>query len=128
MSEGGSAEAGPLSAYLGELDAPVAAAFEAIIARATALVPTVEQGRTYGMPGLVYRGHPLLSLRQTREHLGYYPFSAAVVESVADALSGYSLSKGTVRFSLEHPLPADIIDRMIDARRDEIDAATPIPR
>jgi len=123
MSERGSAEAGPLSAYLGGLDAPVAAAFAAIVARAAVLAPGVEQGRTYGMPGLVYRGRPLLSLRQTREHLGYYPFSAAVVDSVADELVGFSLSKGTVRFSLEQPLPPGTVDRMILARRAEIDAA-----
>ena len=59
-TERGSAEAGPLSAYLGELDAPVAAAFGAIVARAAALVPGVEQGTTYGMPGLVYRGPNLI--------------------------------------------------------------------
>ena len=121
--ERGPAEAGPLSAYLSELDAPVAAVFRAIVERAEALAPGVEQGRTYGMAGLVYRGRPLLSVRQTREHLGYYPFSAAVVESVAAELSGFSLSTGTVRFSLEQPLPPGVIDRMITARRDEIDAA-----
>jgi uncharacterized protein YdhG (YjbR/CyaY superfamily) len=126
-AERGSASAGPLSAYLDELDAPVAAVFGAIVARAMALVPGVEQGRTYGMPGLVYRGRPLLSLRQTREHLGYYPFSAAVVESVTAQLVGFSLSKGTVRFSLEQPLAPDVVDRMILARRDEIDAASARP-
>ncbi|HEY4151707.1 MAG TPA: DUF1801 domain-containing protein [Pseudolysinimonas sp.] len=119
----GSAEAGPLSAYLGELDPQVTAALGAIVDRAGELVGGVEEGRTYGMPGLVYRGRPLLSVRATREHLGYYPFSEAVVESVAADLADFSLSKGTVRFSLEHPLPAAIVDRMILARRDEIDAA-----
>jgi uncharacterized protein YdhG (YjbR/CyaY superfamily) len=122
-SERGSASAGPLSAYLRELDAPVAAALLAIVDRAAELVDGVEQGKTYGMPGLVYGGRPLLSVRSTREHLGYYPFSEAVVESVAADLADFSLSKGTVRFSLEHPLPAGIVDRMILARRDEIDAA-----
>ena len=119
----GSASAGPLSAYLGELDRADATALGAIVDRAADLVDGVEEGRTYGMPGLVYRGRPLLSVRRTREHLGYYPFSEAVVESVAADLAGFSLSKGTVRFSLEQPLPATVVDRMILARRDEIDAA-----
>jgi uncharacterized protein YdhG (YjbR/CyaY superfamily) len=123
----GSAQAGPLSAYLGELDPPVAAVLRAIIDRANELVGGanggVDEGKTYGMPGLVYRGRPLLSVRQTREHLGYYPFSEAVVDAVAGELTGFSLSKGTVRFSLEQPLPAAVVDRMILARRDEIDAA-----
>jgi len=122
-TERGPAEAGPLSAYLQGLDSTVAAALGAIFARAHELVPDVAEGRTYGMPGLVYRGRPLLSLRQTASHLGYYPFSEAVVASVAADLADFSLSKGTVRFSVEHPLPAGIVDRLILARRNEIDAA-----
>jgi uncharacterized protein YdhG (YjbR/CyaY superfamily) len=123
MTERGPAQAGPLSAYLAELDPPVAAVLSAIVDRAGELVQGVEQGTTYGMPGLVYRGRPLLSVRATREHLGFYPFSEAVVSSVTADLADFSLSKGTVRFSIEQPLPAAIIDRMILARRDEIDAA-----
>ena len=122
-TERGFASAGPLSAYLEELEPDVAAVLGAIVARAAVLVPDADEGRTYGMPGLVYRGRPLLSVRQTREHLGYYPFSPAVVDAVAPELPDFSLSKGTVRFSVDQPLPPAIVDRMILARRDEIDAA-----
>ena len=121
--ERGSASAGPLSAYLGELEPEVATVFAAIVARAGELVPECSEGRTYGMPGLIYRGRPLLSIRQTAVHLGYYPFSPAVVDSVAAELDGFSLSKGTVRFSVEQPLPPGVVDQMILARRDEVDAA-----
>ena len=123
MTERGSAEAGPLSAYLGELDPAVADLLGSIVHRAVELAPGAEEGRTYGMPGLGYRGRPLLSVRQTASHLGYYPFSAAVVDAVAPELTGFELSKGTVRFSLEQPLPDGIVERMILARRDEIDTA-----
>jgi uncharacterized protein YdhG (YjbR/CyaY superfamily) len=122
-SERGSASAGPLSAYLDELSPDVAAMLAAIVARALELVPDAVEGQTYGMPGLVYRGRPLLSIRQTKEHLGYYPFSPASVEAVAAELAGFALSKGTVRFSLSQPLPAHVVDRLILTRRDEIDAA-----
>jgi uncharacterized protein YdhG (YjbR/CyaY superfamily) len=101
----------------------VEAALSAIVARAFELVPGVAEGKTYGMPGLVYRGRPLLSLRQAKEHLGYYPFSPAAVDAVAARLNSHSLSKGTVRFSLERPLPADVVDQLILSRRAEIDAA-----
>jgi uncharacterized protein YdhG (YjbR/CyaY superfamily) len=123
MTERGSAEAGPLSAYLDSLEPDVGAALGSIVARAHELVPEVSEGRTYGMPGLTYRGRPLLSLRQTASHLGYYPFSPAAVDAVAAELAGFALSKGTVRFSLDQPLPAAVIDRLILARRDEIDGA-----
>ena len=89
--------------------------------RAQLVAATSAEGRTYGMPGLVYRGRPLLSVRQTGEHLGYFPFSAEVVDSVASELEGYSLSKGTVRFSVEQPLPpasstASILPTAMDRR------------
>jgi uncharacterized protein YdhG (YjbR/CyaY superfamily) len=121
--ERGSASAGPLSAYLGELSPDVAAALGAIVNRASELVSDAVEGKTYGMPGLVYRGRPLLSVRQTKDHLGYYPFSPAAVDAVAVELADFSLSKGTVRFSLERPLPVEVVDRLILTRRDEIDAA-----
>ncbi len=121
--ERGSASAGPLSAYLAELEPDVAAVFQEIITRAGELVPECSEGRTYGMPGLVYRGRPLLSIRQTANHLGYYPFSPAAVDAVAAELDGFSLSKGTIRFSVERPLPAAVVDRLILSRRDEVDAA-----
>lgn len=122
-TERGSASAGPLSAYLETLDPPVAALFGGIVARARDLAPGVEEGLGYGMPALRYRERPLLSVQQARDHLGYYPFSQAVVASAADGLAGFSFSKGTVRFSVDHPLPAAVVDRMILERRDEIDAA-----
>ncbi len=75
------------------------------------------------MPALLHRGAPLLSVIQRAHHLAYYPFSGRVVTAVADALIGYSLSSGAVRFSLQNPLPADAVDRLILTRRDEIDTA-----
>ena len=129
MTARGSAEAGPLAAsalltdYLATLDGSDRDALTAIVGRAVDLVPDAEEGRTYGMPGLTYRGRPLVSVRRTARHLGVYPFSADVVDSVAADLGGYDVSKGTIRFSAQQPLPAEIVDRIVLARRDEIDAA-----
>ena len=78
---------------------------------------------SYAMAALLYRGKPLLSVVETAKHLAYYPFSGRVVSAVADELDGFSLSKGTVRFSLGQPIPADVVDRLILVRRDQIDAA-----
>ena len=43
--------------------------------------------------------------------------------AVGGELDGYSWSKGTIRFTPEHPLPDSLVDRVILLRRDEIDAA-----
>ena len=41
---------------------------------------------------------------------------------VADDLDGFSLSTGTIRFQADQPIPDAVLDRIILARRDEIDA------
>ena len=54
-------------------------------------------------------------------HIGLYPFSPAALDAVRDDLAGFSLAKGTVRFTPEQPIPAGVLDRLIAARMAEID-------
>jgi uncharacterized protein YdhG (YjbR/CyaY superfamily) len=62
-------------------------------------------------------------VKVSEKHLSLYPFSPDVVAAVAPRLRGYSLSKGTIRFSAEQPLPTDVLDDIVELRRSEIDAA-----
>ena len=110
--------------YIGGLEPPERDLIERIRARAVALVPDAVEGVSYGMPALRYRDRPLLSVMQARGHIGLYPFSPAVVDAVSGELDGYSYSKGTIRFTADHPLPDGLVDRIVALRRDEIDAAS----
>ncbi|MBD8022334.1 iron chaperone [Microbacterium gallinarum] len=88
------------------------------------VVPDAEQGLGYGMPALVYRGKPLISVMRAKKHIGVYPFSPDAVSAVAGALAdhpGIGLDKGTIRFQPEHPLPDDVVRLLVGARRDQID-------
>ncbi|MHA7987558.1 iron chaperone [Rathayibacter sp. CAU 1779] len=114
---------GDVTEYYATLPAEVRALFDGIRRRALELVPDAVEGRSYGMPALLYRGKGLLSTMQAKTHLAVYPFSGKVVSQVADRLSGFSMSTGTVRFSVDHPLPADVVDDLIRLRMHEIDAA-----
>lgn len=49
-----------------------------------------------------------------------HPFSPAVVDAVRDRLDGYTLSKGTIRFSPEQPLPDGVVEELVALRRREI--------
>jgi uncharacterized protein YdhG (YjbR/CyaY superfamily) len=115
---------GELSDYIAGLDEPQRTAVERVRVRAVRAVPDAEEGLGYGMPALRYRGAPLLSVQAARAHIGLYPFSPAVVTAVADDLAGFSFSKGTIRFTPEHPLTDSVIDRIVRLRRAEIDAKT----
>lgn len=77
---------------------------------------------SYGMPALRFHGKPLVAVVAARGHLSLFPFSSAVVEAVAPDLVGHSLSKGTIRFDVDHPLPTAVIERIVDLRLAEIGA------
>ncbi len=94
-----------------------------VMDRARELVPDVEEGRSYGMPALRHRGRPLLAVVVTKSHIGLYPFSPPVIAAMAGALAAFDVSKGTIRFRPDAPLPDDALDRIVLARRDEIDTA-----
>ena len=71
------------------------------------LVPEAVDGVGYGMPALHYHGKPLLSVMNAKGPIGLYPFSPAALDTVRDELAGFSLAKGTVRFTAEQPLLSD---------------------
>ena len=123
MTERGSAEAGPLSAYLASLDEPVRGVLTAIVDRARELLPDLVEGVSYDMPALLYRGMALVAVRETAKHLALYPYSGKVVTALESHLGDVGHSKGAIRFSVEHPLPPDLVDRILLTRRDEIDAS-----
>lgn len=106
--------------YFAGLDAPARAAFERIRVLAGELAPDAEQGTSYGMAALRHRGKPLLGFKAAKDHLAVFPFSPAAVDAVRDRLTGFSLSKGTVRFTPDIPLPDDVVRDLVRHRLNEI--------
>jgi len=110
--------------YLSGLAPADREAIERIYTLAREEVPEAEQGKGYGMPALVYRGKPLISVMRARRHIGVYPFSPDAVTAVAadvDEVEGSGLDKGTVRFQPDHPLPDEVVLALVRRRRDQID-------
>ncbi len=115
---------GTVDDYLSELDAADREVIGRVYALAREEAPGAEQGRGYGMPALVYRGKPLISVMRAKKHIGVYPFSPDAVAAVADevqVIEGSGLDKGTIRFQPEHPLPDDVVRTLVRRRRDQID-------
>ena len=115
---------GSVDDYLSELEVTDRDAIDRVYALARDEVPDAEQGRGYGMPALVYKGKPLISVMRAKKHIGLYPFSPDAVSSVSaevKAIEGTGLDKGTIRFQPEHPLPEDVVRALVRRRRDQID-------
>lgn len=98
----------------------------AVLARGYAIarevVPEAEQGTSYGMPALVYRGKGLFSTLRAKKFLSLYPYSGAVLAGLAEELADFETTTGSVHYSAERPVPDDLLRRIVQRRRDEIDA------
>lgn len=110
--------------YLEGLDQPSREAFARVLSAALAEAPEAEQGTSYGMAALIYKRRPLLGFRAAKRHLSVFPFSPAVVESVRDRLTGFELSKGTIRFTVDTPVADDVVRDIVRRRMAEIAGGT----
>jgi len=106
--------------YFAGLEPSAREAFEQVRSLALEVVPDASQGTTYGMAALTYEGKPLLAFYAAKKHLSLFPCSGWVVDAVRDRLEGYSLARGTVRFTPEHPLPDDVVRDLVAIRVHEI--------
>jgi uncharacterized protein YdhG (YjbR/CyaY superfamily) len=114
---------GEYRSYIAGLSKSAAVTVETFRTRALELVPDADEGVSYGMPALRYRGRPLISVVQTRHGYSAYPFSAEVVASTLPLAPGLASTKGGIRFTDADPLSTEAFDHLVRARRAEIDAA-----
>lgn len=109
--------------FLAGLDDETRSALARVRDLAMTAAPTAEQGTGYGKPALVLAGRPLLAFAVARQHLALYPFSPAAVDAVRNRLDASQVSKGTVRFTADAPLAADVVRDLVSCRADEINGA-----
>jgi uncharacterized protein YdhG (YjbR/CyaY superfamily) len=114
---------GELTDFIASLAEPTRSLVDRYRTRALALVPQAEEGTSYGMPALRYRGRPLIAIRITKSGYSAYPFSSDVVADVCARFPGLDATKGGIRFTDRKPLPDEVYDALVEGRRQEIDAA-----
>lgn len=117
---------GTVDEYLGSLDPGDRTVVSHVFDVVRGMLPEVEQGTSYGMPALLWRGKALIAVMRTKKHIGVYPFSGRVPGIVAAGLTGsdreaFEFDKGTIRFQPERPLPDETIRAVVAARVAEIE-------
>ena len=76
--------------------------------------PQAEEGISYTMPAYKYHG-VLVYFGAYKTHIGFYPTGNGIA-AFKKELSSYEGSKGTVRFTLDKPLPIGLISKIVKYR------------
>ena len=82
-------------------------------------VPAAEESISYQIPAYKLDGQVMIYFAGWKGHYSLYPTTAPLVAAFGDALSGYEMSKGTIRFPLDEPVPARLIARIARFRAQE---------
>lgn len=124
MSAGDLPATARVDAILAALPADQRTALQSLRASIAAAAPEAEDAISYAAPAFRYRGHPLVAYAAAKGHLSFFPMSPGALDAFRAELAGYKLSKGTVRFTPDHPIPADLVARIVGARIAELDGRT----
>jgi len=77
--------------------------------------PDAEEVISYNMPAFRFHGI-LLYYAAHKEHIGFYPGNASVIELFKNDLTNFQTSRGTIRFPVDMPLPLRVIKKIVRLR------------
>ena len=81
-----------------------------------AAAPGITERISYRIPTFELDGKYLLYIAAFREHVSVYPVTAAMAANYGDAIAPFRSGKGTLRFSLEAPIPLSLIRQLARLR------------
>jgi uncharacterized protein YdhG (YjbR/CyaY superfamily) len=81
-----------------------------------AAAPEAEQGFSYGLPAFRVDNKVIAGFAAFKHHLSYLPHSGSVFPELAEDLAGYEKSAGALRFPVDRPLPAGLVENLIAVR------------
>lgn len=107
--------------YLHTLSAPERTALQHIRSIVHNTVPEAVETFSYGIPTLKYKCKNLIHFSAFKNHLSLFPGGQATT-AFTDRLSDYKTFKGTIQFTLDNPIPDDLLTDIISFCKTVIDA------
>ena len=96
--------------YIADFPADVQLLLQKVRTAIRKAAPKAEEAIKYQMPTFVLNGN-LIHFAGYKNHIGLYPGSKPI-EEFKDDLVRYRVSKGTVQFPLDKPIPTGLIGKL----------------
>jgi uncharacterized protein YdhG (YjbR/CyaY superfamily) len=115
--------AGPSSIdeYLSQVPEEARAALEKLRKTIKAAAPNTTETISYQMPTFKYQGRALVGFAAFKNHCSLFPYSRGAIDLHKEELKSYEISKGTIRFPIDNPLPAALVKKIVKMRIEEIE-------
>jgi uncharacterized protein YdhG (YjbR/CyaY superfamily) len=114
--QNGAVPAEEIDRYLDALEEPKRTTLAQLRQTILAILPEAEQTISYGLPAFKVRGKTIAGFGAFKNHLSYLPHSGSVFRELDDELRSYSTSSGALRFNVDEPLPAPLVEKLIAVR------------
>ncbi len=112
----GAVSAQEIDHYLDALEEPKRTTLAQLRRVILEILPEAEQGISYGVPAFKVQGKTVAGFAAFKNHLSYLPHSGSVFPQLEDELKDYATSSGALRFSIDQPLPASLVRKLIAVR------------
>lgn len=112
----GAVSAQEIDQYLDALEEPKRTTLAQLRQTILDVLPEAEQGMSYGLPAFKVQGRTIAGFAAFKNHLSYLPHSGSVFPQLGDELKEYSMSSGALRFDIDRPLPAPLVEKLIAVR------------
>ncbi len=109
--------------YLAQLPVAQQKALQALRKQILAAAPGCTEHFGYGLPGFKYNDHPMLYLGAAKNHVALY---GSVPVGFKDRLKDFTVSKGSIQFTPEKPLPAALVKDIVKMKMAEIELRWPV--
>ena len=102
--------------YLAGVKADQRSALEKLRRAIRATAPNAEERISYGIPAFRLNGRALVFFGAWANHCSFYPGSSTTLKKFRDDLKSFQITKGTIRFSPDNPLPLALVKKLVKAR------------
>jgi uncharacterized protein YdhG (YjbR/CyaY superfamily) len=110
------ASAEDVDEYLRAVEEPGRTTLETLRRTILEIVPEAEQVISYRVPAFRVGDQIIAGFAAFENHLSYLPFNGSVLGQLADELDDYTMTKSSLHFPVDRPLPKALVKKLIAVR------------
>jgi uncharacterized protein YdhG (YjbR/CyaY superfamily) len=121
---GAAGSPGDVDEYLRGVEEPGRSTLQTLRRTILEIVPDAEQVISYRVPAFRTRGETVAGFAAFKNHLSYLPFSGSVLSQLANELEAYAMTKSSLHFPVDRPLPKALVKKLIAVRLTQVGRRT----